>query len=268
MYTLRNSSRGSPWTPKNPKPRLLTERSSPPADTKSDKEFIYRHQQTLFFQQEENATKTHKKTLIVFSIAILFATLSGLLSPVHAPSLLIWQGSVSSSGAPVVGPVLALGVNYSIVAYNRWWYSYADNLAADAEYYTTDFSDSWEWTNHFRVDDHSFLQIDGQDVEWGPFSNGDTNHTYTVQYVGQGTTITFAIVDWVDGNYANNECHLNITICEETSTTCVGGYIVDPGTSFGGGLLFATVGISALAVPAITLVVKRRAKARCVKSTL
>jgi hypothetical protein len=211
----------------------------------------------------EATTETHKKTLIVFSIVVLFFTLSGLFSPVHASDPVIWQGSVPSSGAPVVGPVLTSGETYTIVASNRWWYSppTENNLAADAEYYTTDYSDSWNWGNYFRVDDHSFLQINGQDVEWGPFSNGDTNHTYTINYIGQGTAITFAIVDWL-GNNSDTYCHLDVTIIE--STTCVGGYIVDPGSGsgFGYGALFAAVGICALAVPAVALVVKRRARAR------
>jgi hypothetical protein len=215
----------------------------------------------------EAATETYKKTLIVFSIVVLFVMLSGLSSQVHASDPLIWEGSVSSSGAPVVGPVLTLGESYTIVASNRWWYNNPQNLAADAEYYTTDYSDSWNWGNYFRVDDHSFLQINGEDVEWGPFSNGDTNHTYSINYIGQGTAITFAIVDWVDFNYSNNVCHLDVTITE--SSTCVGGYIVDPasGSGFGYGVLFAAVGICVLTVPAAALVVKRRAKARCVKST-
>jgi hypothetical protein len=217
----------------------------------------------------EAATETYKKTLIVFSVVVLFVMLSGLFSPVHASDPLIWEGSVSSSGAEVVGPVLTVGESYTIVASNRWWYNQLGNLAADAEYYTTNYSDSWEWGNYFRVDDHSFLQINGEDVEWGPFSNGDTNHTYTINYVGQGTAITFAIVDWL-GNNSNAYCHLDVTITE--STTCVGGYIVDPGSGSGSGsgygVLFATVGICVLAVPAAALVVKRRAKARCVKSTL
>jgi hypothetical protein len=83
---------------------------------------------------------------------------------------------------------------------------------ADAMYYTTG-PVGWNWVNHFPAPGgHSFLQINGADVNWGPFSNGDTRHTYSITYIGQGSPITFQIVDWIDQDYANNECHLPISI--------------------------------------------------------
>jgi hypothetical protein len=91
-------------------------------------------------------------------------------------------------------------------------------------YYTTN-PNEWIWLNHFPAPGgHSFLQINGADVDWGPFSNGDTGHTYSIDYIGQGAPITFRIVDWIDQNYANNDCHIPIHIY----ITEVKGGIHDP----------------------------------------
>ena len=140
----------------------------------------------------------------------------------------VWQGTVYSSGVEVTGPVLASGTSYSIVAKYTWWYKYLpDNLAADAMYYTTDPSNNIFWGNHFPAPfGHSFLQIDLQDVDWGPFSNGDTDHTYTTVWNGDGTAVSFRIVDWMDGNYTNNVCHINLEIYA-CPRPYVGGYITD-----------------------------------------
>ena len=71
------------------------------------------------------------------------------------------------------------------------------------------------WTNAFPAPDgHSFLQINDQDVSWGPFSNYSTGHTDSINYVGQGLPITFRLVDWMDGDYSNNFCHLPVQIWE------------------------------------------------------
>jgi hypothetical protein len=81
-------------------------------------------------------------------------------------------------------------------------------------YYTTG-TQHWDWINHFPAPGgHSFLQIDGKDVDWGPFSNGDTGHTYSMYYEGIGAAIKFKLIDWIDGNYTNNYCHLPIEIYE------------------------------------------------------
>ena len=92
-------------------------------------------------------------------------------------------------------------------------------------YYTTNYADSWDWFDNFAAPDgHSFLQIDGQDVDWGPFSNSDTNHTYSINYTGQDVALLFRIVDWVDRNYSNNECKLLVRIYGERT---VGGTIIN-----------------------------------------
>jgi hypothetical protein len=139
---------------------------------------------------------------------------------------LVWQGSVYSSGDEVTGPVLMNGARYVIVANNTWWYKYIPfNLAADAMYYTTDPSDNIFWGNHFpEPSGHSFLQVDRLDVDWGPFSNGDTGHTYTLGWKGNGTAVSFRIVDWIDGNYTNNVCHIDVCIYADVT---VGGRIAD-----------------------------------------
>ncbi len=115
-------------------------------------------------------------------------------------------------GSSVTSPVLEAGKIYVIEVSEIFWYNASASLAADAMYYTTDASNSWDWTNSNTADGHSFLQINGNDVNWGDFSNGTTVHTYAIIYVGQGNALSFEIVDWMDDNYDNNYCHLPITI--------------------------------------------------------
>ncbi len=59
------------------------------------------------------------------------------------------------------------------------------------------------------------------DVNWGQFSNGAygpvgeyIGHEYTITYVGLGAPITFAIVDWIDGDYNLNTCFIRVRIYE------------------------------------------------------
>ncbi len=126
---------------------------------------------------------------------------------------LLWKSDVYSSGKTVTPPVLELGRTYRIEVAEIFWYNYTANLAADAMYYTNS-SPYWSWRNFFSLpSDHAFLQINEMDVNWGQFSG---SHTYSVYYVGQGTPITFRIVDWMDGNYTNNNCHLPVWIFETT----------------------------------------------------
>ena len=126
-------------------------------------------------------------------------------------------------GSSVTSPVLEAGKIYQIDVSELFWYDNSTSLSADAMYYTTDPSNEWNWTNSNPAPDgHSFLQINGGDVNWGSFSNGDTGHTYTINYVGQGQTLTFQIVDWMDGNYENNYCHLPISIYLVGTTTATG----------------------------------------------
>jgi len=171
--------------------------------------------------------KVCPKILVVFSsMLFLIGMLAVVVSPVMADEVLIWEGIVLSSGATVTSAMLENGHLYHIVADWNWWYNdTSNNLAADAQYYTTDPSNSWNWGNHFPAPGgHSFLQINGQDVNWGAFSNGDTGHTYAIYYTGEGASITFKIVDWMDDNYDNNDCKLRVRIYKSVT---VGGYVVD-----------------------------------------
>jgi hypothetical protein len=179
----------------------------------------------IWASSENKTLKKSAKIALFMLIPIMIAASASLVAvmPANAQSL-VWQGDVSSSGASVTTPTLQLGVTYEIVASQAWWYNYPSNLAADAQYYTTNSSDSWDWYNYYKPGTHSFLQINGTDVDWGPFSNGDTGHTYTIYFMGQGGPIILAIVDWVDQNYANNHCHLQVDIYCETT---VGGRVVD-----------------------------------------
>jgi len=166
----------------------------------------------------------YQKTLSFFtSILFLTSILAFAVSPVMAAELPIWEAQIPGSGEEVVSLILEQGKEYRIVAEEIWWYDFPNNLAADAQFYTTDPSDHWNWGNHFPAPDgHSFLQIDEEDVDWGTFSNGDTRHTYTIHYTGEGAAITFRIVDWMDHDYSNNECHIVVKIYEHKVS--VGGY--------------------------------------------
>lgn len=158
------------------------------------------------------------------SSAFVLALVSALLiiavpmSSVQAQETLIWNALVYSSGEPVSSPVLQAGREYRIVAEEIFWYDYANKLAADANYYTIDPTDWWNWLSYSYAGE-SFLQIDGASVAWGPFSNGDTGHTYEISYTGSGEQIIFTIVDLIDGYYGNNRCHLPVWIYEKLPPT-------------------------------------------------
>lgn len=133
------------------------------------------------------------------------------MSGVNAQETLILSFDVSSDGTPVTTSLpLEAGREYHIVVYGvftssapPFWYS------ADAQYYTMD-----SWATWTQPDGHSFLRIDGGDVVWGMWSNTPYWHTYSIYRIGTGAPITFAIVDWVDGNYGNNDCHFHVYIYE------------------------------------------------------
>lgn len=173
--------------------------------------------------------ETCKKAALFVLLLMVFLMGMLMVSVCALDGELVWKGVLSSSGVEVVTPILEPG-EYRIVAEEIWWYNQPSNLAADVQYYTTDPSDHWNWGNHFLAPDgHSFLQVDGEDVYWGPFSNGDTGHTYTIYYTWNRTGgITFRVVDWMDGNYGNNECHIPVRIYKVVT---VGGYVVDSNPS-------------------------------------
>jgi hypothetical protein len=195
--------------------------------------------------------KAYKKKIIFSSIIFFMVFLVVAALPVKADEVLIWDQYVLHSGVEVVSPMLEHGKLYRIVADEVWWYNWGDNLAADAQYYTTDPSDSWDWKNHFPAPGgHSFLQINGEDVDWGPFSNGDTNHTYTIYYTGEGATLTFKIVDWMDENYTNNYCKIRVRIYKSVT---VGGYVVDSEPSEVGNLPIISAMIAGMLVAVPTI---------------
>jgi len=161
------------------------------------------------------------KSIAIATLLLAAAFMTVPLCTVNAetPETLIWSEWVySATGATVTSPVLEMGKMYRIVASEIFWYNQPANLAADAMYYTTDPSNHWDWGNHFPAPyGHSFLQINGASVNWGPFSNADTGHTYSITYTGRGRAISFRIVDWVDRkgcrpDYTNNYCHLPVSI--------------------------------------------------------
>jgi len=151
------------------------------------------------------------KTILAIVVLLVAAFMTAPLYTVKAEETLIWCADVYSSGEPVTSPVLEAGNVYRIEAREIFWYDYANDLAADAQYYTTS-PPHWEWVNYNPAPDgHSFLQINEMDVNWGPFSNGATGHTYSITYMGEGESVSFRIVDWIDG-LCNNHCHLPVCI--------------------------------------------------------
>lgn len=202
--------------------------------------------------------KTSLNAGIVICASALFAlSLCGLLISTAVASDLVWEGDVYSSGVEVSSPLLSYSVRYRVVAQEIWWYNNPAGLAADAMYYTTDPSDHITWGNYFPAPGGgSFLQIDGQNVSWGPFANGvfsSGGHTYTIYVTGTGNALTFRIRDWVDGSTDNNFCHLHLWIYREVT---VGGHIADPSSSMITG--FAIGAVVFAAVVTVPLVRRRR----------
>jgi hypothetical protein len=167
----------------------------------------------------------NKALYLVFTIILLFAIIIISAFEVHAQEVLFWSDNAYSvTGATVSTPTLVSGTEYRIVVSYRFWYNAdADAMVqADAQYYTnaTAQYDLTNWDNHYPAPNgHSFLQINGTDVNWGAFSNGDANHTYSIAYTGQNASISFQIVDWMDQDYTNNNCHINISIYEQQPTS-------------------------------------------------
>jgi cell division septation protein DedD len=156
-----------------------------------------------------------KKTEICILSFLLIATVFFISIPiVNAQQERIWSDTVySATGNIVTSPVLEVGKEYRVVASAIFWYDNSSSLAADAMYYTSNSSNSWDWINYYPApDNHSFLQMNGKDVNWGNFSNGDTGHTYSLNCTGLGIPLTFQIVDWMDQNRTNDNCHFQIEI--------------------------------------------------------
>jgi len=159
------------------------------------------------------------KIMLTMTVILALAFLVIPMLPVRAEENLIWSGSVYSSGETTTGPVLDAFIQYRVVSKEIFWVNFP-SMAADAMYYT-DSPPEWVWTNFFPAPGgHSFLQIDEKDVDWGAFNNGIPGgsaaggHEYSTYYEGTGAAITFRIVDWIDGNYDNNYCHLRVEIYE------------------------------------------------------
>jgi len=141
----------------------------------------------------------NKALYLIFASILLFTIVIISASEVHSQESLFWTGTAySATGAIISTPTLVSGTEYHIVASEMFWYNYSGNLAADAMYYTTNSTDSWNWLNNYPAPGgHSFLEINGEDVNWGSFSNGDTGHQYSITFVGTGVPITFQVYDWV-----------------------------------------------------------------------
>lgn len=174
------------------------------------------------------------RTSRVFFAFALISSLFLIAVPLHSASAqwtLIWESELHSYLCPpVISPVLEAGREYLIeiqgtfASYNM---SGITEYAMDAYYYSIimepsgDEPDIWVWDNHHPAPDgHSFVQIDGSDVNWGPFNNGVTSpwggHEYSIVYTGAGAPITFTIEEWLDPlrDCVLNYCHFHIRIYE------------------------------------------------------
>jgi hypothetical protein len=192
-----------------------------------------------------------RKLFFVFCSVLLVVGLSMVVVvPVGAWESFVWEGDVYSSGVPVASSPLSAGTSYRFVASEIWFYDNSSNLAADAQYYTMSGVDSWDWLNSQRPDHgHSFLQVNEHDVDWGAFSNGDSNHTYSLYFAGAGAAVAFRIFDWVDQDVGNNVCHVHVRVFEEVT---VGGRVVDSGVPSRAELMVVALLVaSAVAVPLI-----------------
>jgi len=184
----------------------------------------------IIYIERNNFKWKNMKIKLIFCLANIMLIIINVIvfSPVivKAAEILVWQGDVSSDGTPVdtLPIILEYGEVYRIVASEVFKYQLSpDAKEADAQYYTTT-TDTWNWGSYSTLPGgHSFLQINDGDVNWGPFSNGDTGHTYSIYYTGEGAQITFKIHDWIDENYENNICLLTVKIYWVPS---VGGKIV------------------------------------------
>jgi len=162
---------------------------------------------------------------------ILVAALAFTFLPIYsanAAEIEVWAGSISSNGTPVTTPTLVFGVTYRIVVEpSVMWLG---GVYADAQYHSPVGSQLWVWTSGIPIDSHSFLQINGNDVNWGSFSNGlftpppYEGHTYETTFVGNDAPITFRIKDWWDFDYTNNVCHQEVKIFREEGAGFTPGF--------------------------------------------
>jgi hypothetical protein len=158
-------------------------------------------------------TTTRVKSILILAL-LLLSTISTMGVISVSADTKIADFDVSSDGTAVWSPVLEFGRMYRIVATEV--FTVAPGVTADAMYYTDDGTNTWFWSHyHTLADGHSFLQMNGNDIDWGPFSNGGDYHTYTIEVVGTGAALMFQIHDWIDEDYTNNQCHLRVRIYTE-----------------------------------------------------
>lgn len=153
------------------------------------------------------------KAIVTLALICAIGIVAIPINTAKADGTFIWDATVSSWGTSVNSPTLESGVLYRIVAIGTFWYDLPNRLPADAQYYSTTYTMIREvWADHLPAPDgHSFLQINDGDVDWGPFNS---DHNYTYYCMGEGTSISFKIVDWIDGNstYPNQLCHIDVEI--------------------------------------------------------
>jgi hypothetical protein len=118
---------------------------------------------------------------------------------------LIWELWACSTGNNYTSPILADARQYRIEIFSQFIYNKTLDGRADAMYYSQD-----DWANYYAApDDHSFMQIDGEDVHWGTYNS---SHLYSIFLEGTGASLRFQIIDWVDNTWGNNNWSLRIRI--------------------------------------------------------
>jgi hypothetical protein len=177
---------------------------------------------------------------VLIASILLFASImsaSALYCPAGG-----WASNVYSNGNVVTTPAFDKGDQCTITVAEAFFPKYP-TVVADAQFFTEN-----NWADYAKPEEggviHSFLQIDGEDVDWGDTVNLPT-HAYTHEFMGTGSSLDLQIVDWYDhistpctpgadgihpigGGipvFGCNYCHLPVCIvCEHVGCTYTPGY--------------------------------------------
>lgn len=141
------------------------------------------------------------------ALGMALAVLAVSQSAVAVPTLLETL-TVDAQGADVVSvTTLAGGSRYQIEVSGT--FSAGADITADAEYSSGPDSFAWQdLVEKYEDEGEGLLElrIDGNFVEWGPFNS---NHVYTLDIIGRGSTI---VLDIYDIYYPNNSGTLTADI--------------------------------------------------------
>lgn len=162
----------------------------------------------------------HKMVILLLFLACITVSVSAEMSreQVACEARGGWYSDVYSDGTVVTTPFLDNGRMYSITAGEIYQVDEAQDIQADAQFYSMDGWVTWSKPESPPGTFHSFLQMDDNDVNWGDL-DPSTFHEYTVQFTGLGKPNTLRIIDWYDSSYLNNHCHLQVCIIPQSVNT-------------------------------------------------